>query len=254
LTENKKIYFVSDAHLGIDSEYSSDTREELLINWLDEIKNDAIEINLLGDIFDFWFEYKYVVPKGFNSFFAKLKELSNSGITINYFTGNHDMWTFGYISKVTGANLIKGTIIQNVNNKVLFMGHGDGLGPYDKKYNFLKIFFKSRFAQFLFKQVPSSLSFKIARSWSESSRNKHDYTKSIDYSDEMLVKYANTILEKEHIDFFIFGHRHIPFQVNIGENTVFTNIGDWLINFTYAVFDGNEMKLLDYKGNPVSKK
>ncbi len=127
------------------------------------------------------------------------------------------------------------------------MGHGDGLGPYDKKYNFFKKIFSSRIAQFMFKLIHPTFSFRLANAWSKSSRNKQDYTKEIDYYDEILVKYANDVLKSEHIDFFIFGHRHIPFQIKIGDNTVFTNIGDWLMNFTYAVFDGNEVKLLKYE-------
>jgi UDP-2,3-diacylglucosamine hydrolase len=243
LTTKNKIYFVSDVHLGIDGEYSSEFRELLLIKWLDQIKVDATEIILAGDIFDFWFEYKYVAPRGFYRILAKLREISDSGIKLTYFTGNHDMWIFNYLPQAIGAELVRGTQIREINGKKLFIGHGDGLGPYDKNYNFLKSIFSSSFFQFLFKLLHPELSFRIALKWSSSSRKSHKYPKKTDFNDEWLVMFSKKVLEKEHIDFFVFGHRHIPFQVKIGETTVFTNLGDWLFNFSYAVFDGEMMEL-----------
>jgi UDP-2,3-diacylglucosamine hydrolase len=240
-------YFVSDAHLGVDSEYTSEQRENLLVKWLDEISKDALEVSLVGDIFDFWFEYKHVAPRGFSKLLAKLRELSDSGIKIKYYTGNHDMWVFDYLPKTIGAELIRTTEVLDVDGKQIFIGHGDGLGPYDKKYNFLKKIFSSNFFQFLFKLVHPEISFRIALAWSSSSRKQHHYPKNVDYNDEWLVKYAKSVLEKQHIDYFIFGHRHIPIKLDIDENTTFVNLGDWLMNFTYAVYDGKEMKLLSYK-------
>jgi len=238
---------VSDAHLGVDSEYTSDQREELLIKWLDDISEDALEISLVGDIFDFWFEYKHVAPRGFSRLIAKLRNLSDSGIKIKYFTGNHDMWVFDYLPQAIGAELIRSTEIIDIDGKKILVGHGDGLGPYDKKYNFLKKIFASKFFQFLFKLAHPEISFRIALSWSASSRKKHHYPDMVDYNDEWLVKYAKSVLENEHIDYFVFGHRHIPVKLNLSENTEFVNLGDWLMNFTYAVYDGSEMKLLSYK-------
>lgn len=249
----KKRYYVSDAHLGVDAKYSSDEREALLIKWLDEVKEDAEEVNLVGDIFDFWFEYKHVVPVGFSEFFAKLKELSESGIKIKYYTGNHDMWIFDYIPKATGAELIRDVELLHIGGKKIYIGHGDGLGPYDKKYNFLKKIFSSSFFQFLFKLIHPEISFRIARAWSSSSRSKHRYPDKINFEDEWLVKYAKSVLEKEKVDFFVFGHRHIPFQTTIGEGSTFINLGDWLMNFTYAVFDGEKMDLLSYKSKLDNK-
>ncbi|MDD2633894.1 MAG: UDP-2,3-diacylglucosamine diphosphatase [Bacteroidales bacterium] len=243
----KKRYYISDAHLGIDSEYTSEQRETLLVQWLDEISQNAAEINLVGDIFDFWFEYKHVVPAGFVRLLAKLKELSDKGIKIKYYTGNHDMWIFGYLPKITGAEIIRGTEVINLGKDLLFIGHGDGLGPYDKKYNLLKKIFNSKFFQFLFKLVHPELSFRIALAWSATSRKSHKYPTKINIEDECLVKYAKTVLEKQHIDYFVFGHRHIPLKISIGKKTTFINLGDWLINFTYAVYDGEKMELLSYK-------
>ncbi len=244
-----KRYFLSDAHLGVDSEFTSNQREELMIKWLDEIKQDALEVSLVGDIFDFWFEYKHVVPRGFSRLLAKLRELSDSGIKIKYYTGNHDMWVFDYLPNVIGAELIRSTEIVDLNGKKLYIGHGDGLGPYDKKYNLLKKIFAAKFFQFLFKLVHPEISFRFAFAWSASSRKKHHYPNNVDYNDEWLVKYAKTVLEKEHIDYFIFGHRHIPIKLKLSENTEFVNLGDWLTNFTYAVYDGENLMLKSYKEN-----
>ena len=242
-----KRYYISDAHLGVDSEFTSEQREKLMVLWLDEIKEDALEINLVGDIFDFWFEYKHVVPRGFYSLLAKLKELSDDGIKIRYFTGNHDMWVFDYLPKAIGAELIRGTVIDEVNGKKIYIGHGDGLGSYDKRYNFLKKIFSSPFFQFMFKLVHPEIAFRIALAWSASSRKSHKYPQATTFEDEWLVKYARSVLEKEPVNYFIFGHRHVPFMTDLNENASFLNLGDWLMNFTYAEYDGKEMKLLSFK-------
>lgn len=247
MNKKSKIYFVSDAHFGIDyDKYSSEFRENLMIKWLDEIKNDACELFLCGDMFDFWFEYKYLVPRGFTKLFAKLKELFDSGIKISYFIGNHDMWTFGYIENTIGAKMFKQIEIREINGKIFYIGHGDGLGAYDKKYNFLKIIFSAKLMQFFFKLVHPSISFRIARKWSSTSRKKHFLPNDIDYEQEFLVKYARTVLKTKDIDFFIFGHRHLPFQYSLNEKSLFTNLGDWLINFSYAVYDGENLLLKFY--------
>jgi UDP-2,3-diacylglucosamine hydrolase len=248
LKEKNKIYFVSDSHFGIDyDKYSSEFREELMLSWLDEIKSDALELHLCGDMFDFWFEYKYLVPRGFTRLFAKLRELSDLGVKLYYYLGNHDMWTFGYIEETIGAKIFKGVNLKEIDGKIFYIGHGDGLGPYDIKYNFLKKIFSSKFMQFMFRLVHPSISFRIATSWSSSSRKKHKYPKQVDFEKEWLVRYARTVLENQKIDYFIFGHRHIPFQYNLNANTLFTNLGDWLFNFTYAVYDGENLLLKTYE-------
>lgn len=243
----KNIYFVSDAHLGADLGKSSEEREILLISWLNEIKDNASEIYLLGDIFDFWYEFKYFVPKNFVVFLAKLRELSDNGIKINFFTGNHDMWTFGYLAEICKLNVFYNVTKFTINEKKIFIGHGDGLGNYDKKYIFIKKIFKSKFCQFIFKTIHPSISFRIANAWSKSNRKKHKYTKPKDINDEYLIKYAREVLKTENIDFFIFGHRHIPLQTSLSENCIYTNIGDWLINFTYGIFDGEKIFLEQFK-------
>lgn len=245
--KNKKIYFVSDAHLGINlKDFSSDFREDLLIKFLDEIKLDAEELILAGDIFDFWFEYKYLVPRGFYRLITKIRELSDTGVKVSFFKGNHDMWTFGYLKEALCAEIIDNYKIIEKNNKRIFVAHGDGLGPYDIKYNFLKLIFRSPFFQFLFRCIHPSISFRIALKWSSLSRKTHNYENITDFEKEWLVKYARSILKKQHIDFFVFGHRHIPFQYQLNDKSIFTNIGDWLFNFSYVVFDGEKMLLKKY--------
>jgi len=246
LNKKNKIFFVSDVHLGLNDKISSDVRETMLINWLDQIKNQAKEINFLGDTFDFWFEYKYVVPKGFVRFLAKLRELSENKIVINYFTGNHDLWTFGYLQKECKVNLFRKEIVREIEGKKFFIGHGNGLEDYDIKYNLLKWVFSNPLFQFLFKLIHPSISFWIATNWSKSSHKKLDNKKKNNCNENCLVKYAKTVLEKDHIDYFIFGHKHDPCQIKISKTSSFLNIGDWLKNFTYAVFDGKELSLQKY--------
>lgn len=254
MKKKNKIYFISDAHLGADTDfYTSIEREVHLVNWLDEITDSAQAIYLLGDIFDFWFEYRKSVPKGFTRFLGKISELCDKGTPVYFFPGNHDMWTFDYLEKETGVEVINKPKIINLNNKTFYLAHGDGLGPYDKKYNILKVIFRSRFLQFMFKLIHPDLGIKIAQLWSSSSRKNHKYPKNLEYSNEWLVKYSKTVLAEQHIDYFIFGHRHIAFQYKLNDNSVFTNLGDWTRNFTYAVFDGNDLKILEY-GKPRSIK
>ena len=246
MNKRNKIFFVSDAHLGINDQISSTERETILINWLDEIKEQALEINFLGDIFDFWFEYKYLVPSGFARLLAKLRELSENKIIINFFTGNHDLWTFGYLQNECKVNIFRKPMIREIDGKIFFIGHGDGLGGYSVKHNLLKWMFTHRFFQFLFKIIHPSISFRIAVSCSKLSYKKQLRSKNINPDDEILVKYAKKILEKKHIHFFVFGHRHKPFQINIGENSVFTSVGDWVNSFSYAVYEENNLFLHKY--------
>lgn len=243
-----KIYFISDVHLGADTaNYSSIEREKMLVQWLDEIRETATSIYLMGDIFDFWFEYRKSIPKGFSRFFGKIAEITDSGTPVFFFKGNHDMWTFGYLEKELGVKVLDKPEVLNVNNKKLYLSHGDGLGPYDKKYNFLKKMFRNKTLQFLFKLVHPDLGITIAMAWSRSNRDNHKYPKNIEPEKEWLVRYSKTVLEKEHIDYFIFGHRHIPFQYKLSDSSVFTNLGDWTKSFSYAVFDGENLELLHYK-------
>ena len=238
-----KIYFVSDAHFGVDSQFTTKQREKFFVEWLDAIKVDASELYLLGDIFDFWFEYSYVVPRGFVIVLAKLRELADAGVKIKYFTGNHDMWVFDYLPEVIGAELHTVPELREIDGKKFYIAHGDGLGKYDRKYNLMKGMFHNRFFQFMFKWIHPDWGCRFALWCSHRSRLKHDLPETPDYENEFLVMYSREVLKKEHFDYFVFGHRHIPYQYALDDSSLFTNIGDWLFNFSYAVYDGENISL-----------
>jgi len=248
LTHDKKTYFVSDVHLGAPDFESSLKREKLLVRWLEEKSKDAEAIYLLGDIFDFWFEYKRVVPRGFTRFLGTLSKLTDAGIPIYFFTGNHDIWVFDYLPRETGVSVIKDVHITSIHGKQFYIAHGDGLGPYDKSYNFLKKIFTSRVLQWAFKRIHPNFSVGFAHRWSKYSRGKHQITNVPDYEAEWLVKHARDVLkEGKTYDYFVFGHRHIPIKHKLNDTSTFVNLGDWLQTFSYGEFDGNEFRLRFYK-------
>ncbi len=241
----KNIYFISDVHLGLYPPEKSAERERILVSWLNSIKEDAAEIYLLGDIFDFWHEYKHVVPRGFTRFLGKLAELSDRGIRLHLFTGNHDVWIYDYLPSEIGLTLHRQHILCDFNGKKFFIGHGDGLGPWDKGYKILKWAFTNRVLQFFFARLHPNAAVGFGKKWSKSSR----YAKGIiaegyqGDDKEFQVRFAKQYIQTEHIDYFIFGHRHVPFDVQIAEQTHVINVGDWINNFTYAVWDGNELAI-----------
>ncbi len=249
MENRKKIYFVSDCHLGVPDYDSSLVREKLLVKFLDEIKTDANEIYLLGDIFDFWFEYKTVVPKGFVRLLGKLAELSDSGIKLNYFTGNHDMWVYDYFIKELNVTMHKEPVVRIYNNFKFYIAHGDGLGPDDKGYKFLKKVFSNRFNQWLFARLHPNFGIGLALYFSRKSRVANGNTDEIFMGEEKerLILYPKELLKKENFDFFIFGHRHLPLDIKINENSRYLNIGDWIKCFSYIVFDGENLELKYFK-------
>lgn len=240
-----KIYFASDAHLGLPNYEKSKERERHFVKWLTQVSKDAKEIYLMGDIFDFWFEYKRVVPRGFTRLLGKISEITDAGIPIHFFTGNHDLWVFDYLPNETGVILHKNPIEKSFNGKKFYLAHGDGLGPYDKGYKLLKIIFTSKTLQWLFARIHPNLALAFAHSWSRTSR----YAKGIEADDfkgedkEWLVLYAKDILKKQHYDYMIFGHRHLAINIEIGDNCRYINLGEWISKFTYGVFDGNTFEL-----------
>lgn len=240
----KKVYFASDFHLGVPSKEASLEREKKIVRWLNSIKNDAHAIFLMGDIFDFWFEYKWTIPKGFIRFQGKIAELADDGIPIFFFTGNHDMWMFDYFTEELNIPIYRSSIVYSFNNKKFFLGHGDGLGPGDHSYKILKKIFGNRLCQWLFARIHPNLGMSIANMWSRRSRISSSKKEEEFLGDkEYLVAYCREEETKEHHDYYIFGHRHLPLDLPISDNSRYINLGEWVNHFSFAEFDGEELHL-----------
>ncbi len=246
---NKKIYFASDFHLGVPNREKSLEREQRVVRWLDEVKHDAQEIYLMGDIFDFWFEYKYTIPKGFIRLLGKLAELVDSGIKVTFFTGNHDMWMFDYFPKELGIEIYREPIEKEYNGKKFYLGHGDGLGPGDKGYKFIKKVFANPVCQWLFARIHPNIGMGIAQFWSKQSRhaNGEEDEKFLGAEKEWLVTYSKEMLQQKHFDYFLFGHRHLPLDIQLNENSRYVNLGEWIKYNSYAVFDGKQLELKTFE-------
>ncbi len=244
-TSNSKIYFLSDFHLGAPDYASSLIREKKIITFLDSIKNEAREIFIVGDVFDFWYEYKNVVPKGYVRLLGKLAELTDAGILIHFFVGNHDMWMSGYFETELKIPVYFEPQKLERFGKKIFIGHGDGLGPGDKGYKFLKKIFRNSICQWLFGFLHPTIGIGIANYFSRKSRAKTGGSDEFFLGEEKewLIIYCKEVLEKEHFDFFVFGHRHLPLIIQLNNNSKYINLGDWIKSFTYAVFDGNTFEL-----------
>ncbi|MFN8287097.1 MAG: UDP-2,3-diacylglucosamine diphosphatase [Chitinophagales bacterium] len=246
-----KIYFASDLHLGVPDEQSSYAREKLFISWLDMAAVDAKEIFIIGDLFDFWHEYKTVVPKGHIRLLGKIAQLTDSGIPVHVFTGNHDLWMFGYLEKEVGVQLHKKPIEREFNGKKFFIGHGDGLGPGDHGYKFIKKVFNNPVCQFFFRWLHPDIGVGIANYFSRKSRygnnGKHELEEFKGEDKEWLVQYSKRVLQRGHIDYFIFGHRHLPLDIQLTDKSRYINTGDWLDYNSYGVFDGTNLELKTYK-------
>jgi UDP-2,3-diacylglucosamine hydrolase len=245
-----KIYFASDFHLGLDTErFSSRERERMVCNWLDKVAVDASEIFLVGDLFDFWFEYRTVIPMGHTRFLGKLAEIADSGVRVSVFSGNHDMWMFGYFQEEMGISVYHKPITREWNGRQFFIGHGDGLGPGDKGYKRLKKVFRNPLCQWLFAALHPNLGIPLANYWSGKSRKTSKREEFLGPENEWLIQYCESKLEHyPEINYFIFGHRHLPIRHQLSkQESVYINLGDWLNHFTYAVFDGEETALLNYR-------
>lgn len=241
----KKVYFLSDFHLGAPNAAESLVREKKIVAFLEAARSDAALIVINGDVFDFWFEYKTVVPKHFVRLIGKLAELTDNGIEIILFAGNHDMWMRGYFEQELNIKVYFEPQTFNWNNKKFFIGHGDGLGPGDHGYKFIKKVFRNKFSQWLFSQLHPSTGIKLANYFSRRSRIRTGTSDSIFLGEdkEWLIIFCRQMLAKEHFDYFIFGHRHFPLDYKLNENSHYINLGDWITQFTYAEFNGETVAL-----------
>jgi len=238
-----KVYFASDFHLGIDATKTSRERERQLVRWLDQIKEDAEAIYLVGDLF-FWFEYKRAVPKGYVRFLGKLAELSDQGIAIHFFIGNHDMWMFDYFEEEFGIKTYREPIVTKIKGKTFFIGHGDGKGPRDHGYKILKKIFASRLCQWLFARLHPNFGLWLATTWVLKSKGEQPKApRFYGMEHEWLYQYAVRKSETVGADYFIFGHRHLPINALLPNGkSRYVNSGDWLFHNSYLVFDGKEVK------------
>ena len=244
IPNDKKIYFASDFHLGAPNHVASRKREDLIVKWLENISKDAYELYLMGDIFDFWFEYARVIPKGFIRLQGKLAQLSDAGIKITLFKGNHDMWMFDYFKEELGIHIVSDELIIERDGKKFYLHHGDGLGPGDAGYKYLKTFFRSALCQWLFACVHPNLGIKIAQTWSKSSRiastKKEEF---LGEANEWLITYCKELLAKNSYDYLIFGHRHLPLDIKLNASSRYINLGEWINYYSYVVFNGTTCEL-----------
>jgi len=257
LQHGRRIYFSSDYHLGVPTAEKSRDRERLIVKWLESIEHDAQIIFLVGDIFDFWFEYGHVVPKGFVRLLGKLAELSDKGIELILFTGNHDMWMFGYLKEEIGATIFRNPVSFTITNtdgltKSMLVGHGDGLGPGDGVYKVLKRIFENRFFQGIFRFVHPDVGMWIASEWSKRSRianvNKGE-ERFMGDKNEWLLIYCKEVENSRHHDYYIFGHRHLVLDLAVNQTSRYINLGEWVSKqtlHTYAVYDGAVLALKNF--------
>lgn len=248
LPTGKKVYFASDNHLGAPTMKESRVRELKFVRWLDTVKKDAGVIFLMGDLFDFWFEYKTVIPKGFTRTLGKLAELSDAGIQIHYFVGNHDLWMNGYFEEELNIPVYHKPQQYTINGTSFFIGHGDGLGPDDKGFKRMKKVFTNPVAKWFFKWLHPDLGVRLAKHLSVSNKliSGDDDAKFLGNDKEWLVLYAKRKLESQHFDHFIFGHRHLPLEIELKKDSTYTNLGDWIKYYTYAEFDGSKLSLKEF--------
>jgi len=241
----KNIYFASDFHLGSPNHAESRIREDRIVRWLTSIEDTCSELFLMGDIFDFWFEYRKVIPKGYIRLQGKLANMSDAGIKIYFFKGNHDMWVEDYFTKEMGIQIVSDELVINRGGKSFYLHHGDGLGPGDANYRILRKVFRNPVCRWLFSILPPVLGLGIATGWSKESRIVNTRVEEVFLGEdkEWLAVYSREVLEKQHYDYFIYGHRHLPMIIELGNNSQYYNIGEWFGFNSYAVFDGEELRL-----------
>ena len=248
LAPGQRVYFASDLHLGVPDKNSSLERELKFIAWLNQVAPSAAAIFLMGDLFDFWFEYKTVVPKGAVRLLGKLAQLRDEGMPIYMFSGNHDVWMKDYFPSELNIPVYHEPVDVTIGEKHFYIGHGDGLGPGDNRYKLLKKVFRHPLSYWLYRQVHPDLGIKIANFWSGSSRKKNlKKDEKFLGEGEWLLQYSRRKQEQKHRDYFVFGHRHMPLTLDVGHRSKYINLGDWISYFTYGDFDGQQMQLCTFE-------
>jgi len=248
IPKGKKVFFASDIHLGLNTFEKSIEREKRFIKWLDKIKPECQVLFLLGDVFDFWYEYRKVIPRGFTRFLGKLSEFTDSGIEVHLFTGNHDVWIFDYLPLETGVILHRNLVSVKINKLNFILGHGDGVCPKDKGYRILRHIFTNKIMQFLFSRLHPNLALWFGHKWSQHSRISKGIAEAYLGDDkEYQVIFAKQFLKSADINYFIFGHRHHPMDLKLKEGSHLINLGEWIHSNSFASFDGNEAKLEFFK-------
>ena len=250
LPPNKKIYFLSDFHLGAPDYETSLKREKIVVEFLDKVKSDAAEIFIVGDIFDFWYEYRRVVPKGYVRLLGKLAEITDSGVRIHFFVGNHDMWMKTYFQQELNIPVYFEPRDFEWNGKKFHIAHGDGLGPGDHRYKFIKKIFRNKLSQWLFGIFPPYMGMGLANFLSQRSRAQTGTQEEVFLGEdkEWLIIYCKTVMKNKSFDYFVFGHRHLPIDFRFSNGSRYINLGDWIHYYTYAAFDGQKLELRSYKG------
>ena len=241
----KKTFFLSDFHLGVDARISSHEREKILCKFFDSIAHEAERVFLVGDVFDFWFDYKHAIPKGYIRLLGKLAELRDFGIEMHFFRGNHDLWMFHYFQDELGIPIYSKPKEFNLNGKSFLIGHGDGLGPGDHGYKFIKKIFTSPISQFLFRWIHPDIGIGLANYFSGKSRNAQDLIQTFQGVDqEWLIQYCEQKIQENPYDYLVFGHRHLPIDYVLkNQHSRYVNLGDWLSFQSYAVFNGESLSL-----------
>ncbi|MDR1226193.1 MAG: UDP-2,3-diacylglucosamine diphosphatase [Prevotellaceae bacterium] len=244
----KHTYFLSDMHLGLPL-YNPAEREKKVVRFLDSVKNTAGDIYLLGDVFDFWWEYKYVVPKGYVRFLGKLAELTDSGVNIHFFVGNHDLWIKNYLAYECSVKIYHKPEEITIGNKIFFLAHGDRLGNgIEVKPTMLQRVFANRFLQWLYSTIHPRWGLAFGYTWSKHSRLSKEVSTPWRGKDELLFRLATKMAERSKVDYFIFGHRHTPVQMDLPNRAKLLILSDWITGCTYAEFDGNNIELKEFKG------
>lgn len=248
MTPNKKIYFISDLHLGSNYAVNSLDRERKVVKWLDSVKESALEIYLMGDILDYWYEYKYVVPRGYVRFLGKIAELSDAGVKIHWFIGNHDIWIFDYLPNELGIEVVDGSVVRDILGKRFFLTHGDGVGKHKRSFSFIRSIFRNKFCQLLYSAIHPRWTIPFAHGWSNHSRQS-GMTENLDHEINNIKNFTKEYAAAhDDIDYFVYGHLHILSDEKVGKKAHMIVLGDWITHNSYAEFDGDKMVLCRYDG------